>query len=133
MSTGAPRSNTRKGVVCRGRPAHTTVGTIEEVVSEAPGDHGGPAFRIWTYFCPVHHVPVVELDVHVGLLIDQVVSASCGEPARSSSQKSQLSSWPPEPTVLNGAGRKRGREKETESVQGGGISLNGNSSVSSYF
>lgn len=46
-----------------------------------PGDHG-PSFRDFAHvLSPDHHVPVVELDVHIGLLIDQVVSpSSWGQP-----------------------------------------------------
>ena len=51
---------------------------VEEVVSEAPGGHGARLQDLGHVLPPDHHVSVVELDVNVGLLVDQVVSASGG-------------------------------------------------------
>lgn len=53
-----------------------TVPPVEEVVPEAPGDHG-PCFQDFGHVLSTdHHVPVVELDIHIRLLVDQVISSS---------------------------------------------------------
>ena len=105
---------------------------VEEVVSEAPGDHGARLQDFGHVLPADHHVSVVELDVHVGLLIDQVVSTSGGgQPDQLPEVAAQLVA--PRSLVLNRAGRKRGREKETESVQDEGASLVATFSVSLYF
>lgn len=54
---------------------------IKEVISEAPGDHGTCFQDLGHVFSPDHHVSVVELDVHVRLLVNQVISSSSrGQP-----------------------------------------------------
>ena len=53
-------------------------------------------------------------------------------PTQSAPRSRSSARGPPEPTDLNRAGRKRGKE-ETESVQGEGASLVATFSVSSYF
>lgn len=127
------QGHTREGRRLQGRPrTYFVVPPVEEVVSEAPGDDGARLQDFGHVLPADHHVSVVELDVHVGLLVDQVVSTSGGgQPDQLPEVAAQLVA--PRSLVLNRAGRKRGREKETESVQGEGASLVATFSVSLYF
>lgn len=58
-----------------------TVAPVEEVIPKAPGDHG-PCLQDFGHVLSAdHHVPVVELDIDIGLLVDQVISpSSWGQP-----------------------------------------------------
>lgn len=55
---------------------HLIVATAEEVLSEAVRDCGAHSHDFGHVFSTDHHVPIVELNVHIGLLIQQIVSAA---------------------------------------------------------
>lgn len=64
---------------CRSQPPpwpHLIVATAEEVLSEAVRDRGAHPQDFGHVFSTDHHVPIVELNVHVGLLVQQIVGAA---------------------------------------------------------
>lgn len=65
------------------------------MVPETPGDHGARFQDFGHVLSPDHHVPVVELDIHIRLLVDQVISSSSrGQPHQFPEVTAQLmASW----------------------------------------
>lgn len=55
---------------------HLVVSAVEEMVPEALGDGGADPQDLGDVLSADHHVPVVQLDVHVRLLVQQVVGAA---------------------------------------------------------
>lgn len=57
--------------------SHLVVPVAEQVVPEALRDGGAHPQDLGDVLAADHHVPVVQLHVYVGLLVQQVVGAAC--------------------------------------------------------
>lgn len=130
LSTGL-QGQTRKGVVCRGRPLPPWYPLSKKwslkhlVTTEARlQDFGHVLARI--IMCLL-----LSWTSTVGLLIDQL-SAPPARPARSSSQKSQLSSWPPGAYSFKWGRGKREGEGDRKCTGWGNLAL-GSIFNASYF
>lgn len=56
---------------------HLVVSAAEEVVPEALCDSGSDSEDLGDVLSSDQHVPVVQLDIHVRLFVQQVVSPAC--------------------------------------------------------